>query len=351
MALVISMQTDDEKWLAQRSLAPGYSVSRIVALIRRSIADTGLDLTGLTVLTEAATGAYGVTPVIAAMAGAECVYAFARPGRYGSISDVKTWTAELAKVAGIARRISVVEETSPDILRQVDIVTNSGHLRPITAGLIDHLPNSAVVALMFEAWEFRPQDIDFAACARRSIPIVGVNERHAALDVFSYLGPLCVKQLFDCGFAVYGNRIGLLCDNAFGSPIAKGLRGLGANVELFLDVGEIFCDAWDLMVVALQPTVAPRIGREEAGQIAAVTPRETAVIQFWGDVDREALTAHGLRTWPFDAPDPGHMAALLSDIGPEPIIRLQTGGLRAAECIFRGEGASTDGFAELVTCG
>jgi hypothetical protein len=285
------------------------------------------------------------------MAGAECVYAFARSSRYGSICDVKAWTAELARAAGIARRVNVVEETSPDILRQVDIVTNSGHLRPITAGLIDHLPDTAVVALMFEAWEFRPQDIDLGACARRSIPIVGVNERHAALDVFSYLGPLCVKQLLDCGFAVYGNRIGLLCDNAFGSPIAKGLRGLGAHLEQFVDVAEIFRDAWDLMVVALQPTVAPRIGYAEAGQIAAVTPPETPVIQFWGDVDREALTTHGLKTWPFDAPDRGHMAALLSYIGPEPIIRLQTGGLRAAECIFRGEEASADGFAELVTCG
>src|SRR6202021_122282 len=102
---------------------------------------------------------------------------------------------------------------------------NSGHLRPLSAELIDQLPSHAVIALMFEAWEFRPQDIDLEACLRRGIPIVGVNERHPAVDVFSFLGPLCVKQLHDCGLAVYGDRIALLCDNDFAEPMARGLRG------------------------------------------------------------------------------------------------------------------------------
>jgi hypothetical protein len=46
-----------------------------------------LDLSGKVVLTEAATGAYIVTPVIAALAGAE-VYAFTKDTRYGTVADV-----------------------------------------------------------------------------------------------------------------------------------------------------------------------------------------------------------------------------------------------------------------------
>jgi hypothetical protein len=42
------------------------------------------------------------------------------------------------------------------------------------------------------------------------------------------------------------------------------------------------------------------------------------------------------------------MAVLLSEIGPEPIVRLQTGGLRAAEWIRRGGSVSAGGFAQLV---
>jgi hypothetical protein len=42
------------------------------------------------------------------------------------------------------------------------------------------------------------------------------------------------------------------------------------------------------------------------------------------------------------------MAILLSEIGPEAIVRLQTGGLRAAEWVRRGRTISPDGFAQIV---
>ena len=42
------------------------------------------------------------------------------------------------------------------------------------------------------------------------------------------------------------------------------------------------------------------------------------------------------------------MGILLSTIGPESIVRLQAGGLRAAEWVARGGTASPDGVAQLV---
>ena len=329
-------------------MPPGFAVQRIIELIRRSIAATGLNLSEVTLLTEAASGAYGVTPVIGAMAGAKRVYALARSSRYGSVRDVRAWISELADASGVTGLINVVEQLSPDILANADIVTNSGHLRPLSADLINRLPGSAVIALMFEAWELRSGDIDLAACLRRRIPIVGINERHPTVDVFSFLGPLCAKQLLCCGLAVYSNRIALLCDNDFAKPMANGLGGLGASIEVFSGAEEIFRDRWDAVVIALRPAPALRIGPREASHLATVTPPGTAIVQFWGDLDREALVAHRLNIWPSEPPEPGHMGALLSEIGPEPIVRLQTGGLRAAEWIFRGGAAIPDGFAQLV---
>ncbi len=56
--------------------------------IRRRIADLKLDLGGLNVITEAATGAYACTAVIAAMAGASSVTAVGKDTRhYGSYRD------------------------------------------------------------------------------------------------------------------------------------------------------------------------------------------------------------------------------------------------------------------------
>jgi len=180
------------------------------------------------------------------------------------------------------------------------------------------------------------------------IRFLGVNERHPAIDVFSFLGPLAVKQLHDCGLAVLGSRIGLLCDNDFLAPLHTGLASLGANVKTFDSVAAVHPGAWDAFVVALQPTDAPRVGQAEAAHLAACAPDGAVVVQFWGDIDRAVLAANGLAIWPAHSVGQGHMGILLSEIGPEPIIRLQTGGLRAAEWVRRGGAVTEDGFAQLV---
>lgn len=334
--------------ISAATVLPGFSLLRLRTLMRRAITATELNLSGLMILTEAASGAYATTAIMAAMAGAARVYAFGRSSRHGSVAEVEAWILRLASFVGVADRITVLDAISPGILDRVDIVTNSGHLRPLTAQLIDQLPNHAVIALMFEAWEFRPQDIELEACLRRGIRVVGVNERHPAVDVFSFLGPLCVRQLHDCGLAVYGNRVALLCDNDFAEPMARGLQCAGASVEVFAHANTLSCDEWDAIVVALQPASEPRIGESEVRHISANTSAGVPVVQFWGDVDRALLLAHGLTVWPPREPEPGHMGVMLSDIGPEPIVKLQAGGLRAAEWIIRGGAASPAGFAQLV---
>jgi hypothetical protein len=40
--------------------------------------------------------------------------------------------------------------------------------------------------------------------------------------------------------------------------------------------------------------------------------------------------------WPPEAPPPGHMGVLPSAVGPEPIVRLQAGGLKVGEVLARG---------------
>jgi hypothetical protein len=221
----------------------------LLRLMRRQIAATGLDLRGMTVLTEAATGAYATTPVIAALAGAARVWAFTRGSRHGSVAEVRAGTLALAEAAGVSGPITVIEELSPRILGMTDIVTNSGHLRPLDAAMIEHLPQRAVIGLMFEGWEFRTDDIDRAACARRGIPIVGVNERHPAVGVFAFLGPLCVQLLRDAGLSADGRRVAVLCDNPFAPFLADGLAAAGASAELFDSAHAVPPGPWDAVVV------------------------------------------------------------------------------------------------------
>jgi hypothetical protein len=69
-------------------------------------------------------------------------------------------------------------------------------------------------------------------------------------------------------------------------------------------------------------------------------------VQYWGDVDRVALADARLEVWPSAAPKLGHMGVLPSAVGPEAVVRLQSGGLKVGEVLARGlDGASEEDLA------
>jgi hypothetical protein len=314
--------------------------------IRRRIDILGLDLSGLEVVTEAATGAYASTAVIAALAGAN-VHACARDAHgHGSAADAITATRDLAQMAGVETRISFSLGVSPGALRNCDILTNSGRIRPITRTMVDLLPDEAVIALMFEAWEFRGTDLDLAACRERGIRIAAVNERHADVGVFSFLGPLCVCLLRDAAMMVAGKRIAVLCDNPFAGFLLDGLTEAGARAELFENSSQMRRGRWDAVVLALLPQDAP-LGRDHLEAIAEKAP-DALLAQFWGDIDRKAAKALDLRICPLAEPGRGHMGILLNRLGHEPIVRLQAGSLKAAEIVRRGGLLMPAGVASLL---
>ncbi|MCX7594268.1 MAG: hypothetical protein N2235_10980, partial [Fischerella sp.] len=156
---------------------PGLNPHRLVTLMQQAVARCNLQLQKAVVLTEAATGAYAVTPVVAAMAGAQKVFALTRSSRYGTIEEVKAQTQKLAALAGVSDRIELIAAKTKDIVVQADIITNSGHVRPIDAEMIGWMKPTAVIGLMYEAWEFRPEDVNLSACRVRGIQVAGVNER------------------------------------------------------------------------------------------------------------------------------------------------------------------------------
>jgi hypothetical protein len=316
-------------------LRPGLNVHRLVSLMQQAIQRCDLNLQDVIVLTEAATGAYVVTPVLAAIAGAKNVFALTRTTRYGTCEQVQEITQHLAELAGVRDRIQFITDKSQVIVAQADIITNSGHVRPINAEMIGWMKPTAVIGLMYEAWEFRAEDIDLAVCHQRGIKVAGVNERHPAVDVFSFLGIMAVKLLLDAGVSVYTSSILVLCDNPFSSFIEQGLVSAGAEVDIVASLSEApFNKSYDAIVVALHPQSEPVLSAKDAAMIAKYWSG-ALLAQYWGDLDRAAFLDHGISICPDVEPKPGHMGILPSAVGPEPIIRLQTGGLRAAEVTWR----------------
>lgn len=326
-----------------------YQVPFLAEKVREIVERLALDLSDRRVLTEAATGAYVVTPVIAALAGAE-VTALTRPTPYGAVKDVIAQTKALAECCDVWGRIEIVEHLDEQAVASANIVTNSGHLRPLDAAFIAKMCPGAVIPLMYESWEFRASDVDLNACRARGIRVAGTNERHRALGVFDYLGMLAVKGLLDCEIPVVGSRLLLICDNPFGDFIERMLRQCGAElvhaVSCATDLIAVPA-SYDAVVVADTPTEQPTVGRAYAAKYAAEDlGRFRALVQVWGDVDRSTLP--GVTFSPAAPPRNGHMGVLLSDIGPDAIVRLQAGGLKVGELLCRDDHENDAPFSAIV---
>ncbi|GHF72037.1 hypothetical protein FHX82_000748 [Amycolatopsis bartoniae] len=288
--------------------------ARLLALCEDAVRRMRLDLSGRVVVTEAATGAYAVTPVLAAMAGAREVRALSRDSRYGTAAEAE------AEVWALAPDVRFFHEKNADLFAGADIVTNSGHLRPIDASVVAWLRPGAAVSLMYEPWELRPGEVDVDACRAAGVRVAGPDEHHPAVDVFGYSGVMAIKLLLDAGLPVRGNRILLLCDNVFRPEIERDLRALGAEL-LTEPSGRL-----DAVLVALTP--GPVLDVNWLKELGRDHP-ETTVVQFWGDLRREG----DLRFWPPVAPQPGHMGVLPSAVGVDPIVALQAAGLKVGEVL------------------
>lgn len=320
---------------AVTDVRPGLHPLRLARLVDEAVSRCALDLNGAVVLTEAATASYAVTAVIAARAGASRVYAMTRSTRFGSVDQVRAETLELARLLGVDSRIQVVDEKRRAIVESADIVTNSGHVRPLDAETIAWMKPTAVIPLMYEAWELRPADLDLAACRRKGLLVAGTNERHPAVDVFSFLGVLAVRLLHDAGVAVFKNSVLVVSDNDFGPYIERGLSGAGAAVDLVRDAaGGRATAAYDVILVAMTPRPGPVLSESDVRRMAVTWPG-AVVAQYFGDLDRSLIASLGLPIWPIEEPRPGHMGILPAEVGPEPTLRLQSGGLKVGEVLWR----------------
>jgi hypothetical protein len=327
--------------------------------IASAVDDLALDLRGRTVLTEAATGPYVVTVLLAAAAGAT-VYAFSKDTRYGTADDAVRETRAALAAAGLEDGdVTFVDRLTPEVVGAADVITNSGHLRPLDEQLLRHARDSAVIPLMYEAWEWRDGDVDLAYARSRGLAVGATNERHPCVDVFGYLGDMALKQLFDAGVCPYRNRLVLVVNNDFGPYIARTLGKVCAGLAVVapdshreryaglagvewvggfprVQVPERFRTA-EAVVFTAYPFDDEWIGEEGPIDVAELTAAfdHPLLLRYAGDVDVTALDAHGVRYFPPHVSS-GHMGVLPSAIGIDPVIRLQAGGLKSAEALLTG---------------
>ena len=346
------------------------TATRDLRRARLEVTRFGLDLTGLTVLTEAASGPYLATPVLAALAGAERVIAVTRDSRWATAAEVAAATHALANEAGVGDRLQVVTAVDAALAGAADVVTNTGFVRPIDARLVAWLRTTAAVALMFEPWEGRDGEVDLDACRARGVVVLGTNEHEPPCDMRPYTAALAVRLLFDVGVEVAGSRVLVLGGQALlGRPMADVLRAMSAEVVAFAssreaspdegvqaygDLGPADIEALDAVVVAdhQERTLLLGPGGLVDPAALAVASPGVAVALVCGAVDGEALARSGIA----HAPDwrrlqpHGTMHASPAILGPGPVLHLYAAGLAvgAAAARARRAGASPEEAERLA---
>lgn len=308
-----------------------------------------LDLSNLEVYTEAASGAYMLTPVLAALAGASTVYAQTRDSRFSSADNVISETSLLADSYGVLEKIKFLKVRDHLALSRSDIITNSGFVRPIDRDLLSVLKPTAVVPLMWETWEFRSSDFDLNFCKGREILVLGTNESKPPCEMAEYIGLCGLKLLFELGYD--GGRVLLLGNPPLPAPpMLDYMRKVGVDVKWvssdsaadisydglrdhFNEVG----DGYDFLILAEHHLKGDVLGSGsylDFEILKEVSPG-IKIGLVCGGINQEELERSGLHYFPKVIAPVGFMSYQPYMLGPRPVLTLFAAGLSVGQIMSR----------------
>ncbi len=325
------------------------SRGRLDRILKESIEVHHLNLAGLTVLTEAASGPYLHTPILAALAGADQVHAVTADSRYGSKERVKQETLQAAARWGVDSRIEVFFEKRPHCIAESDLVTNTGFVRPIDRDMIAQLKPTAVVALMWETWEYRPDEIDLAACKEHGVLVLGTVESRPPVEMYPYSGYCAMKMLFELGLEGYRTRTLLLGgQQGLAASIYRHFRQLDMEVTWFSDADtqsrpykelrSHFMQAgaaYDALLVAEHADPIRLLGSDGLltyDELQQINPA-IRIGMIAGNVEIAGLKRSGLHYFPEAIQDFGYLSYQPYHLGPRPILELYAAGLAVGQAM------------------
>lgn len=332
-----------------------FNYRRTARLIDEAITTFDLDLSELSVYTEAATGGFAVTAATAIAAGAETVYALAESSSYGSAADARTHTKKLTKHVGDERNLRFPERKRRQDFAAADIITNTGFVRPIDNQVADWLDSDASVPLMYEPWEFRTDDMDIDALWANGNPVLGTDESDRRVETQQYLQSLAAKIILECDLEIYQGTFIVVGDGRMARHAAD-LEALGATVVRIspneIDSGSTVFDSIDSELIArLDALLVVEHDTDQllVGEGGLVDPHTLShlaqgvtVVHICGSVSTSDLDAAGVQYVPENPAPPKTMSYNTGYLGPRPIVDLHAAGLQVGADLVREQRAGAD---------
>lgn len=316
-------------------------IIRGINIIKRNIKTLNLDLRGLTILTEIGSGPYLLNPLVPIFAGATETIIWCKDTSYGKANEIFDSFDYIISKNFISGYYVKRKNVRPDEdIRRADIITNSGMIRPIDANFISKMKKSAVVPIMYEAWEVRTSDVDVDACKHHGIKVAGTWENHPAINVFNYTGILAIKMLLESNIEIYQSNIYIWSNDEFGEHSLEAFKKNGAskiwlntNVDIFYDnLSQI-----DALYICDYHESGEYFGENaifDIQRIKELKP-DLMIIHLYGKINTQLLLENDLNVYPEKQGIANVMSYTLAYVGLEPLLRLQTAGYKVGEDLIR----------------
>jgi len=318
-----------------------------VTYIKQVIERLRLNLSGRVILTEIGSAFYMYTPIIALLAGAQRVYAWTSDSQYGAGKEISEKCMSLCTMVEMENKIEISVNEKPEThIQKADIITNSGFLRPINKRFINNIKYGAVIALMYESWELRGQDIDIEFCREKGIRVAGTWENDPLIKVFDCIGSLAVKLAMEAGYEITNNNILVWSNDDFGEVISRSFKALGANqvvqttdtARLYGILQQIdFIFICDYDEIRNYTTGANAVW--DLKKMASIN-QSFGIVHLYGEINSFDLDKFNISLYPKKNGKAMFMSQTLGYIGFRPIINLNAAGFKVAECMIKGESHS-----------
>ncbi len=311
-----------------------FEQNRAKKIILTSKSNLDVNLEGYTVLTEAGSNHYLFSPIVPLLCGASKVLAFVKDTPYGAANEIKAICIQIATNFGLNDKLQIATNELPiKWLKEADIITNSGMLRPFDKEKISKFKKGAVLPLMFEAWELRDQDIDIRSCKEYGIKVAGTWENHPLIKVFDYVQILCLKLALEAGYEVMGNTIFIWSDDHFGEMIEKSFIQNGAKkcfLSTNIDLLKENASKIDFIFIADYDEKKDYETFLDLKNLALISPN-IGIIHLYGNLNCENIMKLGLKIFPEKNGKAELMTYTLAHVGMTPIINLQVAGYRVSQ--------------------
>lgn len=316
-------------------------INQYINVVDEAIDLLRLDLSGLIIVTEAGSGPFLFTPVIAAKANAKKIFVCSNDSAYGKAEDICNKCKEILQMLKLKSEVRFIINQRPfEEVKEADIITNSANIRPLDQQLLSNAKSSCVIPLMYEKWELRPADIDVDFCRQRNIKVAGTWENYPALKIFDYCEQLIVKIALEAGYEIARNKILVWSNDHYGELAVKGFNANGAaSVKKVFSAAALYTNAPGADFIFFCDYLDKRklfgTNAEIDLDVLKKSNPSLGIVHLSGDIDNEVVKSNKFQIYPDKKGFPVRMTFTLSHVGKRPAIYLNAAGLKAGELLVK----------------